>query len=425
MKKTPLSLGILGVLLFSMQAKAGGYQLNEYTVTGLGRAYAGVGVVGDDYSAIAFNPAGMSLMTSGYQVGLTTVQLKANVDDQVNHKDPGTIRVYAPVPNIFAQYNVNDKINLGFGIYAPFGLSTRYKKDWFANATAVESQLEIVDFAQAISYKASSEWTLGASFILRYIRGKMTNVMPDPVTKVAVDGSWSEFDLDGWTVSGTLGVLYEPKKDTRLGFSWRLKSAQQVKGDHTISHYDLSSASWATVPSLAPLAQDWSEESTGRASPDLPETFTLSAYHKIDKVALSGTVKWTRWSHSFEKFSLESDSQFFQLALDGAKVQHYKWKDSWTITVGADYDYSEKWTFRAGTGYDESPSHSKYNRTIRIPDNDRIWLSVGFSYKMESSQVDVGYAHMFMKATEVDDEGVKAKYDSQSNILGVSYQYKF
>ena len=41
---------------------AAGYQLNEYSVTGLGRSFAGMGVMGDDYSAIAYNPAGMTLV---------------------------------------------------------------------------------------------------------------------------------------------------------------------------------------------------------------------------------------------------------------------------------------------------------------------------------------------------------------------------
>ena len=50
------------LVLSATSALAGGYQLNDYSVTGLGRSYAGQGIMGDDYSAIAFNPAGMRLM---------------------------------------------------------------------------------------------------------------------------------------------------------------------------------------------------------------------------------------------------------------------------------------------------------------------------------------------------------------------------
>lgn len=45
----------------SSAAVAGGFMLTEQSVTGLGRAYAGAGIVGDDLSAVWYNPAGMSL----------------------------------------------------------------------------------------------------------------------------------------------------------------------------------------------------------------------------------------------------------------------------------------------------------------------------------------------------------------------------
>ena len=38
--------------------------LTEQSVAGLGRAYAGSGIVGDDLSAVWYNPAGMVLLLS-------------------------------------------------------------------------------------------------------------------------------------------------------------------------------------------------------------------------------------------------------------------------------------------------------------------------------------------------------------------------
>ena len=57
MKRTSLwSAALSGACLLSVyagSAQAAGFQLLEYSVTGLGRSYAGAGVVGDDYSALA------------------------------------------------------------------------------------------------------------------------------------------------------------------------------------------------------------------------------------------------------------------------------------------------------------------------------------------------------------------------------------
>lgn len=55
------------------QAHAAGFQLTDFSMTGLGRSYAGAGIVGDDYSAIAFNPAGMTLKGTGGQAGAAVI----------------------------------------------------------------------------------------------------------------------------------------------------------------------------------------------------------------------------------------------------------------------------------------------------------------------------------------------------------------
>ena len=61
MKKLIFGASLLALGLAS-NANAAGYQLNEYSITNLGRAFAGAGIMGDDYSALANNPAGMTLV---------------------------------------------------------------------------------------------------------------------------------------------------------------------------------------------------------------------------------------------------------------------------------------------------------------------------------------------------------------------------
>ena len=62
------------------QANAAGYQLNEMSTTGLGRSFAGIGVMGDDYSAMAYNPAGMTLVKrSGVQAGLALTEIASKI----------------------------------------------------------------------------------------------------------------------------------------------------------------------------------------------------------------------------------------------------------------------------------------------------------------------------------------------------------
>ena len=409
-----LALALCGI---SSMSKAGSYQLNDYSVTGLGRAYAGVGVVGDDYSSVAFNPAGMGLKKTGAQLGLSAVNLRADVHTLDNRRND-RMNFWVSIPNAFAQYQIDDRWNVGFGIYAPFGLKTQYKSDWFASESAVMSELQIIDFAPAISYKLTDTVTIGASFIARYIYGDMTNNLP-----AAVGGGKSEFELDGWTRTGSVGITYQPTEDTRLGFSWRFRSTQQVKGKHTISGNGLI----------------FNEKATGWASPALPETATLSFYQKIQKVGISATARWTHWSQSFPEFSMRSNSHLFNQIYGGnpmgddiyQKTSQYNYDNTWTLSLGADYYYNDNWTFRGGIAYDEGATHKDTTRTYRIPDNDRFWTSIGFSYMKDNSQLDVGYSHIFVRASRViantqNGETVSGKYKKmQSDIIGIQYQYAF
>lgn len=420
-KYQKLATLVLALCGFATAAHAGSYQLNDYTVTGLGRAYAGVGVVGDDYSSIAFNPAGMGLKQSGMQAGATLVNLHANIDGlsgpgaDVSGKH-GKMNLWVPIPNVFAQYRLDERWNIGFGIYAPYGLATKYKSDWFANTSAVESTLEIIDLAPALSYKINDQLTIGGSFILRYIYGKMTNELP-----MVVGGGKSEFELDGWTRTGTLGLLYEPTKDTRIGFSWRFRSTQQVKGDHTITKSAM-----------------FNQVATGWASPDLPETATLSLYQKVNKFGLSATVRWTHWTQSFPRFSMRSNSHLFNAIYAGnptgsdihQKTSEYRYRNTWTIGLGTDYYYNNNWTFRFGAAFDEGATNSAKTRTYRIPDADRLWVSAGLSYMKNNYQIDVGYSHIFVRhakveASALNGETCSGKYDMHSDILGIQMQYHF
>ena len=418
MKRFYSYLAGLTTLAISASALAGGYQLNDYSVTGLGRSYAGQGIMGDDYSAIAFNPAGMTLMKkSGLQQSFSMINLKSDLQGfgtsalGPNDGKKAKMDFWQPIPAGFAQYNLNDKWSLGLGIYAPYGLKTQYKSGWFGSSSAVLSKLDIVDFNVSAAYKLNEHWSFGASAILRYIYGRMTQTYP-----ALIGGGDVNFNVHGWTQTGTLGAMYEVDENTRFGLSWRLRSAQRAKGL-------LKTTGNPAVPTfgmsaVAPGAYEV------HANPDLPETFTFSAYHRYKDVGFSGTARWTHWSSSFPNFTVRSEG----IPTGGEKYTDYRYQNSWTLTAGLDWYYNQNWTFRCGGGWDESPTHKPDRRTFRIPDNDRWWMSVGASYIQPNWQLDMAYAHMIGKTGESTEDplGIYAKYKNlQSNILGVQFQYKF
>ncbi|MFV0626243.1 MAG: OmpP1/FadL family transporter [Alphaproteobacteria bacterium] len=419
-KKLQLTLLTLSAIcLGSTNAKASGYNLNEFSATNLGRSFAGTGVVGDDYSAIAFNPAGMVLKGTGAQVGISEVEMHSNTEGGLyrkadgaflGDKPKGKIRYYATLPHAFSQYKINDDdAVVGFGMYTPFGLASVYNGDWFGASHGVKTELEVIDFAAGGAYRLTNKLTAGATIIARYVHGDLINE-----TTYLIPGSRNRMDLDGWGTAYNFGLMYEFTQNTRLGVAYRLNSAHTVKGKHTI---------YRTNP-----AMDGTYD--GRSQMTLPNQLTISGYHRLnEKFGLSGSARWTKWN-IFDNFVLESS-----YAGGTTTVIPEQWKNVWTFALGLDYYHNDAWTFRTGISEDPTPIPNAELRTARIPDTDRKWVSLGASYKYKQMTFDVGYAHLFMRGASIDNSDhpsnpalastLKSSSKSYSNIYGVQFQYNF
>ena len=420
MKKLYLTTAA-ALLMGVSNVHAAGYQLNEYSMTGLGRAFAGMGIMGDDYSAMAFNPAGMTAnKRSGIQGGLAATQIYSKAKNKY-----GTDKMdyWVPLPSVLGQYNYNDKLFFGAGVYVPYGLSTKYKHD---SHTATESlggvrksYLEVLDFNFSTAYRFDNGLSLGASAILRWIEGQLTSNINGGTRDHVVNIGYNDYRVNGWTQTLQLGAMYEFDENTRVGLSYRFKSTQKPRGKQYMYMNEMGQYYYGF---------DFGRFST-MADPELPASWILSGYHKFgEKWGTSASVKYAQW-HRFYTFPAQSTSP-----VGGGNYDvDYKWKDAWTFALGEDYYLNDNWTLRFGGAWDQSPSRSNATRTNRIPDVDRIWASCGFSYMKGNHQFDMGYSHLFMMHGRTRNDNPEApqykdmqsKYYSHSNIVGIQYQYKF
>lgn len=111
----------------------------------------------------------------------------------------------------------------------------------------------------------------------------------------------------------------------------------------------------------------------------------------------------------------------------------FQWKDGWYYAIGGEYDINPALTVRAGLAYEESPIDKPTSRLLQLPDNDRIWASLGASYKWsEKITVDFAYSHVFIKDGEFERVPATAAApkiygttDSSVDILSVGLKSKF
>ncbi|MGH8512976.1 MAG: OmpP1/FadL family transporter [Gammaproteobacteria bacterium] len=78
------------------------------------------------------------------------------------------------------------------------------------------------------------------------------------------------------------------------------------------------------------------------------------------------------------------------------------WEDAFRYALGITYHPEGPVILRSGIAYDETPVPNARLRSPRIPDQDRVWLTLGASYRYsEAVSLDFGYAHLF-----IDDAGI-------------------
>jgi long-chain fatty acid transport protein len=168
-----------------------------------------------------------------------------------------------------------------------------------------------------------------------------------------------------------------------------------------------------------------------KADIELPDTLIVSAVQKLDdKWEMLGDLSWTGWS-SIPKIDIVRTSG----TLNGqiAQTLHTEFRDTWRIALGANYKLRDDLKLKFGTAYDQTPVKGADTRLVSLPDNNRIWLSVGAQWiPTKTSALDVGGAYLFIKNADINNNQlssaqglVNGTYSGSIWILGAQYSVQF
>lgn len=423
MQKSAAALVLTGAALAVSTAYAAGFQLTEQSSLGLGRAYAGAGIVGDDLSAVHYNPAGMTLLEgTRVQAGFTWIALNADIDGVAGQSENGRLKGQA-IPTGYVTHQVNDNLWLGFAMSVPYGMGTEYGKDWWGADRGTNAKIYTFDMNPNIAWKVNDLISVGAGVSVQYAKADLGMGMMGMAN--------GEIDADSWDWGFNLGIMLSPTDTMRFGLSYRSSIEHNAEGDFTISGqlpsrlgFDgLTFASKATVetPDTVMLTGTW------EATPDL---------------RLSGLIRWANWSN-FDVLTIENSIPSMiggvglpvhgmtipvSSILGKVDVQN-NWQDTWLFSVGADYRINDAFTVRGGIAYETSPIDDETTRMAVIPDTDRLWLSLGATYHFNKQlQFDMGATYL-MGVGDMDlySNGEKiGEYQSlDAYLVGFQAQYRF
>lgn len=388
------SIFLTGAVAASAPAFAGGFYLQEQSPIEIGRALSGGAAAGDDPSTIYFNPAAMTQL-QGVQVSAGGSALIASAR-QTNRGSfrsiPGsTVRApisgndggnpfdsVIPIPNFYTSAQITDRLWVGLGVNAPFGLKLEYDDGFFGRYDSIYTDLKTYNIQPSAAYKLTDNLSIGGGVDVQYVEATLTNALPQLSPLLPTDG-FARLKGDDWSVGWNAGLFYTTG-DTNFGVHYRSGIKHKLAGTQTISGLvGPIAAGNGALDATAPL--------------DLPDIATVSMMHKLtpDLRAMI-TGKWYNWS-KFKGIAVTSAT--------GTTNKELDYRDSYSVSVGGEYDVSPALTLRAGTMFDRTPTNPQY-LTTRVPDGDRVWLTGGMTWNISpAAALNLSYAHTFVEKANI------------------------
>lgn len=423
-------------LVSTSSVHAAGFMLSEQSVAGLGRAYAGAGIVGDDLSAVWYNPAGMVLLPgTQVQAGGVYVDLDLSYKGDNGETENGS-KYGVPIPNFFFTRQMNDSMWFGLGLTVPYGLATEYSRTWGQINRGMNAEIKVFDLNPNIAWKISDKLSIGAGISLQYADAQYE-------TGIMGGAAYGRLNADSFAWGANVGVMWSPTETLRFGLSYRSQVNHHADGDLRVGLSEKAAS--LGLPGDLTRRSYIGEFSSASASLSAPQTVLLTGtWEATPQLRLSALIRWADWS-SFDTLTIKG-SNFHSNSLVGDMMGdvltgllsqgqsiNNKWQDTWLFTIGADYMINNAWTVRAGVGYETSPIDDDRYRTALIPDSERLWLSIGATWHVtENLQGDFGFTwlHGLGDAPLYSSDGAEGKrvgeFDTlDAYLFGAQMVYRF
>ena len=412
------------VTLVCSHVYAAGFQLNEFSAIGLGRAYSGEGAMGDTAASASRNPATMALMDRpSFSIGAVYIDPEVDISGQSPTGRSLDAKNIAPnqwIPNLHYVHPINDQWWIGASATSNYGLATEFNDGYTAGGYGGKTDLMTGNFNISTAYRLNENFSFGIGFDAVYAKAKIERYAGEAgaVAGLPADTQIAHLKGDEWGYGWNAGILYEVDKNNRFGFTYRSEVKVDFDGDYKSN---IPTAFNGTPQALA-LGLPYGTSGTtipGSLTLNLPEMWEVSGWHKVaPQWAVHYSLTYTSWS------------QFQELKATGSNGQTLFYKDesfhdAYRIALGTTYFYDDNWTFRTGIAFDDSPVPAQ-NRSISIPDQDRLWLSAGASYAFnEDASVDLGISYMHGQKVTVKEGPYTFNSEGKAWLYGANFNYKF
>lgn len=416
--------GFGALLAATADANAGGFAVREQSAFGQGSSFAGV-AAGGSLSSMFWNPATMTQVPGLQSESVLTAIIPSSKNDPTSGpllSAGGTDNIahWAVAPSSYYSWQVMPQLWLGLSVNAPFGLTETFPDYWAGrDYGAGGSHLTTYNATPSVAYKINDWISVGAGLQIQYADATLTKgIGAVPTWQASIDGA-------GWGVGFTAGVTLTPTPTTSIGLGYRSGINQKINGTLLLP---------AGVGGGPPFSTPGSVSTTL----NLPDVVSLGVRQRLtSQWTVMGTAEWTNWRRIGTANVVQPNGQ---LAYVGGAANvvtiPFQYDDGWFFSLGAEYQWSDRLALRGGVAYEKSPISDAVRIPI-LPDNDRVWLSIGATYNWSKQiTLDFAYSHIFVKDTSVDitsssnpsfvpGSPYTGNIDSHIDLVSVALRYRW
>ena len=444
------------ILIFGLVAiflPLAGYGAGFQVYVEQGAAALGMGAAfvakADNPTAVFFNPAGITQLkgtqiTLNYTAGLLDSKLKgARNPFATNPNEPAHENMddnWAQIPSFYITHQINKKLFVGFGFFAPYGTKTDWNNSWVGRYYSDKIDLKTYDFNPTIAYKFNDMFSVAVG--VTYMRSNVTidkSISYAAVAAKAVNPIFGAYayqrnfdidtdidgDADGWGFN--VGLMFKPNRQWSFGLAYRSNIDLDFDGSAGYYRHDgvyMLDNMIHGGGGPANLSQALFPHSDIDSDLRLPDTVVFGIMNRsIKNLTLEVDIKWTKWD-TYDSLDIHYDNL---LGKKNVTVRNPKdWDNVWAVHVGAEYQINPCWVVRAGYIYDQSPVPNK-TRGPEFPGADRNDISIGFGYTTINKKLSVDAAYLI---SFFDDErsylpNLEGKYETTGHVISVALTYRF
>jgi long-chain fatty acid transport protein len=203
---------------------------------------------------------------------------------------------------------------------------------------------------------------------------------------------------------------------TRIGIHYRSSLDYELKGNTSFSNRPAALS--GGIP-----------DSDVQLNLKTPDSVAISAVHELSpNLQLLADATWTHWSRIRQLPLTRTSGTQNGATLD---TLTFNFNDVWRFSAGANYRLSTALMLKAGVAFDKSPVPNADVRSVRLPDEDRTWLSFGATYQMgRNGKLDAGYTYVDVKDADINNTQagkgtVNGTYSAKIHVFGLQYQHTF